>query len=90
MSTFGLEEADFDDAQLLGVWPCNWRAARLFIAAGTQWRVGMAGATGLDYAALTAVMDFHGIPAKKRRRLFDDIRLMEAEALEVMKERADG
>nr|DAU22189.1 MAG TPA: protein of unknown function DUF1799 [Caudoviricetes sp.]DAV07392.1 MAG TPA: protein of unknown function DUF1799 [Caudoviricetes sp.] len=50
----------------------------------------MAGATGLDYAALTAVMDFHGIPAKKRRRLFDDIRLMEAEALEVMKERADG
>ena len=48
---------------------------------GTQWRVGMAGATGLDYAALPVVMRLVGVPAADRADVFDAIRTMEDAAL---------
>lgn len=47
----------------------------------TQWRVGVAGATGLDYLALFALMDFHEVPRVERRQMLDDIQTMEAAAL---------
>jgi hypothetical protein len=50
---------------------------------GTQWRVGMAGATGLDYAALPAVMRFTGVPAKERSQVFEGIRVMEDAVLDM-------
>lgn len=50
----------------------------------TQWRAGMGGATGLDYAALPSVMQMVGIPRKKWPELFEDIRTMEAAALNHM------
>lgn len=51
---------------------------------GTQWRVGMSGATGLDYAALPVVMRLAGIPAKDRADVFEGIRTMEDAALTKM------
>ena len=60
---------------------------QLFVAMGTQWRVGMGGPTGLDYAVVPTVMDLHEVPPSRRRRLFDDLRVMESEALRVF---ADG
>lgn len=52
----------------------------------TQWRVGMAGATGLDYGALPAVMRLTGISAADRAEVFEGVRTMEDAALTKMHE----
>ena len=49
----------------------------------TQWRVGLGGATGLDYSAVAAVMHMQGTPRKERSELLALLRVMEAEVLEV-------
>jgi hypothetical protein len=93
-----------DDLSLLGIpvaaaasfapqvevelWPEHGPALELFAALATQWRVGMSGATGLDYSAIAAVMDVHGIAPEDRRERFDELRIMEREALDVMVEKA--
>jgi hypothetical protein len=54
----------------------------------TQWRVGYAGATGLDYASLPPVMEMCGIDADARRSVFADVRVIEREALSIMAKRS--
>jgi hypothetical protein len=56
----------------------------VFIAMGTQWRIGMGGATGLDYVALQSVMRLMAIPRKAWPEMFEDIRDMESAALREM------
>ncbi|MFI8394204.1 DUF1799 domain-containing protein [Pseudomonas sp. NPDC078863] len=68
------------------VWPDNWRAFLLFEAMSTQWRVGMGGATGLDYNALPPVASMLGMKRREIPEVFQDIRVMEAEAMLVMSE----
>lgn len=68
------------------VWPDNVPTIAVFIAMCTQWRVGMSGATGLDYAALPVVMRLNGIAAKDRPDVFEGIREMEDAALAKMHE----
>nr|DAX47512.1 MAG TPA: protein of unknown function DUF1799 [Caudoviricetes sp.] len=41
----------------------------------------MSGATGLDYGAVAAVMDCHGIKPRKRKSMLRKIRAMEIEVL---------
>jgi hypothetical protein len=55
----------------------------------TQWRVGMAGATGLDYPAVFATIDrLHRDKTDARRdELFADMQIMEAAALKKMAEK---
>lgn len=53
---------------------------------GTQWRVGMSGAIGLDYNALPVVMAMTGIPENERPAVFEDLRVMETAALKAMEE----
>lgn len=53
----------------------------------TQWRSNMGGPTGLDYAALPAVMDLCGVKKKMRADAFAALRVMEAEALRILAER---
>ena len=72
---------------MVEVWPENWQALETFSALQTQWRIGMGGPTGLDYAVLPAVMDLQHIPAPDRPALFDSLRVMEAEALRVFADR---
>ena len=67
----------------LWLWPDNRPAWELWLCLGTQWRVGMAGATGLDYSAVAAVMHMQGTPRKERSELLALLRVMEAEVLEV-------
>jgi hypothetical protein len=55
---------------------------QLFIACGTQWRIGMAGPTGLDYVAMAVVARAMGVKLTAAR--MDGIRVMESEALKVM------
>lgn len=54
----------------------------------TQWRVGMAGATGLDYAAVWAVIDRY-VPRRRRMETFEALRSMEGAVLVVLAERAE-
>lgn len=68
------------------VWQPYWQAFSVFEAMSTQWRTGMGGASGLDYAAIPAVMSLCGIRKKDRDDVFHDLRIMEAEALAVMAE----
>jgi hypothetical protein len=66
------------------VWPENWPSFALLRDCQTQWRVGMGGATGLDYPAVMALLEFRGFPAGDRQQLFDDLQVMELAALEEM------
>lgn len=52
----------------------------------TQWRVGFNGATGLDYEVLFALLDRRGYAGDEWERMFEDIRLMEREALAAMRD----
>ena len=69
------------------VWAENWLAVQVFAALQTQWRIGMHGATGLDYAVLPTVMSLHGVKKSRRAELFAAIRVMETEALTVFAEK---
>lgn len=50
----------------------------------TQWRVGFAGATGLDYSVLFQLMDLYELPAADRPQLLADLRVLEAAGLKAM------
>lgn len=53
----------------------------------TQWRTGMSGATGLDYNALKEVWQRLKIPLARRDELFQDLRIMESQALQTMRKK---
>lgn len=85
LAVFGLTPEDFPDLDdTVEVWPDNEPAVRLYCAMQSQWRVGFAGPTGLDYAALPAVLSLLQIPPEQHPDTFDCLRVMEAEALAVM------
>ncbi|GAB7082285.1 DUF1799 domain-containing protein [Megalodesulfovibrio paquesii] len=73
--------AEADGYADVDVYPDNWPALWIFKDLATQWRVGLAGATGLDYAALPAVLDLRGVPQAERADLFDCLQVLEAETL---------
>jgi hypothetical protein len=88
LAAFGLPASaakSFED-DACKVWPCNWKTVMLFVALQTQWRTGMGGATGLDYAAIPPTAKLSGIKLNQER--FAGLRVMEQEALKVMGERA--
>nr|WP_269117382.1 DUF1799 domain-containing protein [Ramlibacter monticola] len=67
------------------VWPENWQSFELFASLSTQWRVGMNGPTGLDYSVLHRELDDLGLSGDERQQTKADIRVMEQEALTVMR-----
>lgn len=72
------------------VWPDNWRAVDLFRCLGTQWHISPIGRLmGLDYFRVESAMNLRMIPRGRRRKLFADIQLMEAAALDYLNEKAD-
>jgi uncharacterized membrane protein len=83
-AAFGLtvEEAGGPDVE---VWPDNKKAVNTFIAMATQWRIGMNGATGLDYAALPFVMRRTGVTTAEHDDVFESLRIMEDAALETIR-----
>jgi len=72
------------------VWPENWQSVLLFSRVGTQWRTGMAGVTGLDYGVLFRLMDVDGLVGDDWSRVFADIQVMEAQAMETMREGSEA
>lgn len=74
------------------LWPCNATAMRVFIAMQTQWRVGMAGATGLDYVVLPTVLDMLGVTfsdTSLRRKTFFKVQTLEREFLAAWAKKRD-
>lgn len=65
------------------LWPECLPVFDLWLAVQTQWRMGMQGPTGLDYAGVEAVMR-HGprLPPRRRRERFELLRAMERTALD--------
>ena len=78
----GLTEDDFGGGA--EIWPENLPAYEAFNAMATQWRVGMGGATGLDYGAIPVVLRLQGVPRADWPALFADLRTMESAALQAM------
>lgn len=91
MAALGFDPEDFtEDDFTIEVWECNADAFYVFESMTTQWRIGMAGATGLDYAAVPVVMDMVGVKKKRQPKVFADLRLMEIEALSTWAEERDN
>ena len=68
-----------------GVYPDNWLAVSVFCDMCTQWRVGMNGATGLDYGALPVVLSIRRVKLADREDVFECLRTMERAALAEMR-----
>jgi hypothetical protein len=98
LAAFGARPADLEIAAsqaadaAFEVYPENWEAVRVFVAMTTQWRMtgiaGFGGAsmlhTGLDYSSLEPVLRLLDVKRKRRAALFQQIRVMEEAALEVL------
>lgn len=54
----------------------------MFLRVETQWRVGMNGATGLDYNAIRWAFEMYGV--SDQREMFEGLQVMEAAALGAM------
>jgi hypothetical protein len=82
LNVFGFRPSDF--ARTVEVWPENWPAVETFIRLRTQWNVGNKGATGLRYEAVFQYLDRMQLTGNDWWEMFDDICLMEHEALVAM------
>jgi hypothetical protein len=73
------------------VHPSNWKAYEVFEACETQWRIvaGMSGVfyQGIDYPSVMSVIDAWRV--KKRRKVFNQVRLIEMGARSVLNEQQD-
>lgn len=77
---------------MLEIWDINAMALRVFLDMTTQWRVtslatierAVLRRTGLDYSALEGVMRLRRV--RKRRRVFEQVRVLEAAAIEAFDE----
>ena len=65
------------------LWPCNVTAWHCWCELQTQWRTGMGGPTGLDYAGVRAYLDEMGHTGPDRVDIFAGIRAAESATLEV-------
>ena len=84
MAAAGLTPDDFA-GEAVEVWPENEPAYFLFQALNSQWRIGMAGPTGLDHNVLLRRLDRMNLDPDEYDQLDADIRLMEEKALSVMR-----
>lgn len=64
------------------LWPENVATWALWCGVQTQWRVGVAGATGLDYTAVLALLRHRVQGRAAQQQAFDDISAMESVALD--------
>lgn len=69
------------------LWPCNVAHWRMWQELGTQWRVGMSGATGMDYAGVRAHLEVaHGLRGKRLRKAWEAMRACEEGTLQAWAE----
>lgn len=68
------------------VWEENWEVLTLFLRLQTQWRIGMNGLTGLDYAATAWILKLYA-EEQRHRELLEDLQIMEGAVLETIAKR---
>lgn len=68
------------------LWPCNVLAWQVWGAVQSQWRNGVAGREGLDYAGVRAYLDEAGLRGDERRDVFNGIQAAERASLEAWAE----
>lgn len=73
------------EAAVIWLLPDVEKVVEVFVSMGTQWRIGMNGATGLDYSALPFVLKALNVLEGEWGDILDDIRLMESVALKEMR-----
>lgn len=84
LAAFGLVREGESDT---GVWPEHEQAVSVFAALLTQWRMApMGGVVGLDYAAIPPALELMAIERADWPGLFEQLRVMENEAVKVMNE----
>jgi hypothetical protein len=88
LAAFGFCASDYEHTAV-PIWPDNETAVNVFVAMSTQWRTGFNGATGLDYGALPVVLRLQQIPRPDWPDTFDALRVLEGEALAVMREASE-
>lgn len=64
------------------LWPENLQAWLCWQGVQTQWRVGMSGATGLDYQGVSAYLDLQGLDRDQRRETFELLQACERATLD--------
>lgn len=67
------------------MWPDNASSVEAFISMLTQWRAGAVGVIGLDYGVLKDVLELNETPRPEWPQVFDDLRVMEDEALSLLR-----
>lgn len=85
----GLGEPESGARQVEYLWPDNLPAWSAWCAVQTQWRIGPAGPTGLDYAGVAAWLQLQEPDAERRREQFAGVRAAEAATLDVWSERRE-
>ena len=85
MRAAGYEPEDFE-GDAIELWPENHAVYRLFSSLGTQWADGFSGRTGLRYEAVYPLLDRLASTPAEWDSLFDEVRAMEAVALQQMDE----
>lgn len=65
----------------------NWPTVAMFVRLSTQWKsTGFGGVTGLDYCAVETLFRIYRV--KNRKRMMDNLQVMEFAALKVVNEKA--
>lgn len=88
MQAEGFEPDDFED-DAIEVWPENWPAWQLYTRICNQWRMSMAGPVALDYGVAFALLDRQHLSTDEWDQRFDDLQVLEAQALQTMADLAD-
>ncbi|KRC30685.1 DUF1799 domain-containing protein [Acidovorax sp. Root217] len=83
LAKWGLRPDDFPSKEV-EVWPDNFEAYALFCSMSTQWRIGMAGPTGLDYNVLYSKLDRMDLEPDRYTELECDVGVIERAALEAI------
>ncbi len=85
MAAAGFVPEDYD-TERVEVWPENWCAWCLFCDVSGQWRLSPIGTPlALDYTPLFARMDRLQLPPDDWEAAFQDVRVIEAAAIERMR-----
>jgi hypothetical protein len=77
LSAFGLTPEDVEEE--VAILPSVWPSFSVFSSLATQWRIGMSGASGIDYNVLPWMFELHGV--EDAAACLADIQIMENEAL---------
>lgn len=70
-----------DDRGDVDVWEDNWDVLHLFSKYDTQWRIGMAGATGLDMLVFFHELDRKQVPSDLYDTMVEKLLLIEGFAM---------